>query len=133
MVSDNPIKVVFFDARDTLGEVDRPGHLVPYKPSTERMLQDVTQMGVELAVITNLPEELTDDQGKDMVVNAVLSADPSTGAPVTIGKYIKRRNVITNKAAKANKPSRAIYEYAAKQLGARLEECMFIGENMGEV
>ena len=34
-VNTDSIKVVFFDARDTLGEVDRPGHLVPYRPSTE--------------------------------------------------------------------------------------------------
>jgi len=34
----NPVEVVFFDARDTLGEVDRPGHLVPYRPSTEKLL-----------------------------------------------------------------------------------------------
>jgi len=127
------VKVVFFDARDTLGEVDRPGHLIPYRPSTEKLLQDVQQTGVQIGVITNLPDALTDDQGRDMVVNAVLREDPQTHQPVTIGKYIQRDHVITNKAAKANKPSREIYEYAAQRLGVQLEDCMFIGENMGEV
>jgi hemerythrin-like domain-containing protein len=128
-----PARVIFFDARDTLGEVDRPGHLIPYRPSTAKLLQDVSAMGVTIGVITNLPDELTDDQGKDMVVNAVLSEDPETGKPVTIGKYIEREHVITNKAAGHNKPAREIWEYAAKRLGVRLDECVFVGENMGEV
>jgi len=133
MPNSSPVKVVFMDARDTLGEVDRPGHLIPYRPSTEKFLSEISQLGVTLGVITNLPDTLSDDDGKDMVTGAVLSEDPATHEIVTIGKYIPRENVITNKAAKANKPARAIWEYAAKQLGVNVEECMFIGENQSEV
>lgn len=53
----NPIEIIFFDIRDTLGEVDRPGHLVPYKPSTEKLLDAMKSVvGVRIGVITNLPE-----------------------------------------------------------------------------
>jgi hypothetical protein len=131
--SNSPIKVIFFDARDTLGEVDSPGHLIPYRPSTEQMLQTCAGLGVQLGVITNLPDYLTDDQGKDMVVNAVLSEDATTHANNLIGKYIPRDNVITNKAAGANKPAKAIYQFAAKAMRVDVSECLFVGENMGEV
>jgi hypothetical protein len=125
--------VIFFDARDTLGEVDSPGHLIPYRPSTEQLLQACAGLGVELGVITNLPDSLSDDQGKDMVANAVLSEDAQSHAPNLIGKYIPRKNVITNKAARASKPDRAVYQFAARALGADPSECLFVGENMAEV
>lgn len=133
MVTSSAIRAIFFDARDTLGEVDSPGHLIPYRPSTEQMLEACARMGVRLGVITNLPDGLTDEQGKDMVVNAILREEASTRAPVTIGRYIDRRDVITNKAAGANKPDHAIYEFAAGQLGLRPSECLFVGENQNEV
>jgi hypothetical protein len=133
MATETLIKAIFFDARDTLGEVDSPGHLIPYRPSTEQLLEACSRMGVQLGVITNLPDDLTDDQGKDMVVNAVLREAPTTRGPIIIGKYIDRRNVITNKAAGVSKPDPAIYEYAAGQLGVRPSECVFVGENQNEV
>jgi hypothetical protein len=122
------IKVVFFDARDTLGDVDRPGHLIPYRPTTEKLLSGVKQLGVRIGVITNLPENLTDAQGKTMVTTAVLS-EAAAGKLRTIGDFIAANDVITNKAAKVDKPNRAIYEFAAKQLGVSPSECLFCGEN----
>src|SRR5260221_7298319 len=138
------IKAIFFDARDTLGEVDSPGHLLAYRPSTEQLLAGCKDMGVKLGVITNLPGDpnakpgtpefgLTDEQGKDMVVNAVLSWDEKTKKNHTIGEYIPRENIITNKAARASKPARKIYEYAANKLNVPLGECLFVGENQNEV
>jgi hypothetical protein len=138
------IKAIFFDARDTLGEVDTPGHMIPYRPSTEQLLAGCRDMGVKIGVITNLPGDpgarpgtpefgLTDEQGKDMVVNAVLSFDTKTKMTRTIGEFIPRENVITNKAAKTSKPAPEIYEYAARQLEVPIAECLFVGENQNEV
>jgi len=45
--------VVFFDVRDTLGEVDRPDHLLPYRPSTRKLLEAVETLGARLGAITN--------------------------------------------------------------------------------
>ena len=144
MANESRIEAVFFDARDTLGEVGSPGHLIPYRPSTEQLLTACRDFGVKLGVITNLPGDplavpgtpehgLTDDQGKDMVAHAVLSQDESTKSVRTIGDFIPREHVITNKAARASKPAREIYEFAAKQLDVALGSCLFIGENQNEV
>jgi hypothetical protein len=136
---ENTLKVIFFDARDTLGEVTSPGSLTPYRPSTEQMLDAMSQMGVKLGVITNLPDDITDEQGRKMVLTAQLSQSPDTGAYKTIGDYIKSENIITNHQASAalgkpaNKPFKDIYLFAAKKLGAHPGECMYIGENMNEV
>jgi len=133
MQESKSIKVMFFDARDTLGEVDRPGHLVPYRPSTEKLLLGVQALGLKMGVITNLPGDVTSDQGKDMVVSAVLSEDGASHQSNTIGKYIDRNNVITNHEAGFDKPDPRIYRFAAERLGVAPEECIFLGENLIEV
>ncbi|HSH93842.1 MAG TPA: HAD family hydrolase, partial [Roseimicrobium sp.] len=127
-----PIKVIFVDARDTLGEVDSPGHLVPYRPSTEQFLKGLKALGVTIGVITNLPTTLPAEKGKDMVVNAELSQDPDTKKINKIGDYIARENIITNHEAGADKPSAQIFRYAADRLKVKPEECLFIGENLLE-
>lgn len=134
------IKAIFFDIRDTLGEVDRPGHLIPYRPSTEQLLDAVSQMHVTLGAITNLPDNVTDEQGRDMLCTALLSEDEKTGKPKTIGNYILRENIVTNheaaaalKLPSANKPWPEIYKYAADKLKLKIEECLYIGENTNEV
>src|SRR4030095_7267529 len=86
------IKAVFFDARDTLGEVDRPGHLVPFRPSTESLLEAIKARGLKMGVITNLPADITADQGKEMVLTAELSQDPVSSRVRTIGNFIPREN-----------------------------------------
>ncbi len=126
------LSVVFVDARDTLGEVDRPGHMVPYRPSTEKLLSALQQMGLRIGVITNLPDDVSADEGKDMIVNAVLSEDSASGRLKTIGDYIRRQDVVTNHEAKTDKPARAIYEFAAKKLGVTPGNCLFLGENLVE-
>ena len=61
--SRNGIKAIFFDARDTLGEVDRPGHFIPYRPSTEQLLDGVkNQIKVRIGIITNVPSDQTAEQ-----------------------------------------------------------------------
>jgi HAD superfamily hydrolase (TIGR01549 family) len=127
------IKVVFFDARDTLGEVDSPGHLIPYRPSTEKLLGAMQQIGFRLGVITNLPEDVSAIQGKAMVTEAILSQNEGTGVLRTIGDFIEAEHVITNHEAGAAKPDAAIYRYAAEKLGAKPEDCLFLGENLIEI
>src|SRR5262249_45572257 len=89
MTNSGAVQAILFDARDTLGEVDRPGHLVPYRPSTEKLLAAVKNvLKLKIGIITNLPADVSDEQGRRMVVEAVLSEDPKAGKPVTIGDYI---------------------------------------------
>lgn len=126
------LKVVFLDARDTLGEVDRPGHLIPYRPSTEKLLEALKVMELKIGVITNLPNDVSADQGKDMILTAVLSENPTTGKATTIGDYIAREHIVTNHEAKVDKPARGIYDFAAKTLGVKPEHCLFLGENLVE-
>ena len=85
-----------------------------------------------MGVITNLPADLTADQGKDMVVYALISQDPATSKLRTIGEFIPRDNIVTNHEAGGDKPDPKIYQFAAKKLGVEPHECLFIGENLIE-
>jgi hypothetical protein len=104
-----PLRAIFFDARDTLGSVDRPGHLVAFRPTTEALLEYVKSMGVKIGVITNLPDNVSAEQGRLMVTSSVLSEDPATGKVRTIGDYIPAANVITNHDVGVAKPDPRIY------------------------
>jgi hemerythrin-like domain-containing protein/histidinol phosphatase-like enzyme len=128
----NPVEVVFFDARDTLGEVDRPGHLVPYRPSTEKLLSSMKEAGLTIGVITNLPEDVTADQGRAMVVDCILS-DNGGEQIVRIGDFIDADHVFTNHELGLDKPNPAIFRKAAEQMGVTPDRCMFVGENLIEV
>lgn len=128
-MQDALIRAVFFDARDTLGEVDRPGHLIAYRPSTEKLLSAMKALGYRLGVITNLPADLTIEQGKQMITGAVLSEEPR----LTIGDFIAAGDIITNHEAGCSKPDPRIYAYAAGKLDIPPAHCLFLGENLIEV
>lgn len=128
----HPLRAVFFDARDTLGSVDRPGHLVAFRPTTEALLESVKSMGLKIGVITNLPDNVSAEQGRLMVTGAVLSEDPKTGKVRTIGDYIPAAHIITNHDAGVDKPDPRIYRKAAELIGVKPEEAMFCGENLPE-
>ena len=116
------LKAVLFDLKDTLGYVDRPGHLVTYKPSTLELLQSASSMlGLRIGIITNLPRDVSADDGRQMLEDAGLM------------EFIDPKGVIINHDAKVDKPDPRIYQYAAKCLGLRPEECLFVGENFAEV
>jgi FMN phosphatase YigB (HAD superfamily) len=127
-----PLRAVFFDARDTLGSVDRPGHLVAFRPTTEALLEYVRSMGLKIGVITNLPDNISSEQGRTMVTSAILSEDPATGKVRTIGDYIPAANIITNHDVGVDKPDPRIYRKAAELIGVKPEEAMFCGENFPE-
>src|SRR5215212_8180428 len=120
----NPVEVVFFDARDTLGEVDRPGHLVPYRPSTEKLLNSMKEVGLTIGVITNLPKDITADQGRSMIVDAVLNENGGERI-VKIGDFIDADHVFTNHELGVDKPNPEIFRKAAEQMGVSADRCMF--------
>ena len=127
-----PLRAIFFDARDTLGSVTRPGHLVAFRPTTEALLEYVKSMGLKIGVITNLPDNVSAEQGRTMVTSCVLSEDPKTGKVRTIGDYIPAANIITNHDAGVEKPDPRIYRKAAELLGIKPGEALFCGENLPE-
>jgi len=132
MAEGRPLRAIFFDARDTLGNVDRPGHLVPFRPTTEQLLQSVKALGVKIGVITNLPDDVSAEAGKKMVTDAVLSQDPKSGKLRTIGDYIPAGHILTNHEAGVSKPDPRIYRKAAELLGVKPSEALFCGENLPE-
>ncbi len=116
------IKAIFFDAKDTLGYVDRPGHLVTYKPSTETLLETVGgTIGCRIGIITNLPRDVDSAAGLKMITDAGIAG------------FLDPAGFVTNHDAGADKPGAEIYRFAAAKLGLAPEECMFVGENFLEV
>jgi len=132
MAESRPLRAVFFDARDTLGNVVGPGQLVAFRPSTEQLLESVKALGVKIGVITNLPDNVSAAAGKKMVTEAVLSQDPVTGKYRTIGDFIPAKHVMTNHEAGVSKPDPRIYKKAAALLGVKPSESLFCGENLPE-
>ena len=132
MADGRPLRAIFFDARDTLGNVAGPGHLVPFRPTTEQLLQAVKAIGVKIGVITNLPDDVSTEAGKKMVTEAVLSQNPKSGKLRTIGDYIAANHVLTNHEAGFSKPDPRIYLKAAELLRVKPSEALFCGENLPE-
>jgi hemerythrin-like domain-containing protein len=128
MANDGPVEVVFFDIRDTLGEVDRPGHLVPYRPSTEKLLSGMRDVGLRIGLITNLPPGV---DGRQMIEGAVLSQNGD--GIKRISDFIDPDGLVTNQDAGVDKPDPKIFRFAAEKLGVPIERCMFVGENLVEV
>jgi hemerythrin-like domain-containing protein len=127
------LDVVFFDVRDTLGEVDRPGHLVPYRPSTEKLLVAMREVGLRIGIITNLPDEVSAEEGRQMLQEAILSENPEAMERFAISDFLDPKGIITNHEAGVSKPNPEIYLYAARQLGVPVERCMYSSENLIEI
>jgi hemerythrin-like domain-containing protein len=133
-MSGEPVEVIFFDVRDTLGEVDHPGHLVPYRPTTERLLRAVRDsVGVRIGVITNLPADVSADQGRRMVLEATLAEGADGHATIRIGDFLDPAGLIVNHEVGFDKPDPRIYRFAAEKLGVPIERCLYCGENLIEV
>lgn len=116
------IKTVFLDVRDTLGYVDRPGHLVLFKPSTRQFLQSLkNEMKVRIGIITNLPGNVSHDQGVAMLKEA------------GILEYVDPGDVVSSHEAGSEKPASGIYQYACNKLKVNPDESMYISENFIEV
>jgi len=112
---------VFFDVRDTLGYVDRKGHLVPYKPSTEMLFNVMKKIfDTRIGIIMNLPADVSSDDGVRMLKEA------------GIYSFLDPRGIIINHDVGIDKPAKQIFEYASKAVEVPIERCTFIGENILE-
>ena len=113
--------VFFFDIRNTLGVVDRQGHLVPFRPSAEALLKIVRdKMGARLGVITNVPHGV---DAKQMLKDAGLL------------DYFEPKGIVSSQdpevvAAKGEKPGRTIYELAARRMEVSIGDCTYVSENL---
>ncbi|MDX1188952.1 HAD-IA family hydrolase [Sinorhizobium medicae] len=116
-----PADAAFFDIRDTLGIVDRKGHLVPYRPSSFQLLETIRAIGLRIGLITNLPSDVSTADGFAMVKEAGLA------------DFIDPDGFVTNHDAGVEKPHPKIYSFAAQRMGLAPEKCIFIGENLAEV
>ncbi|MBV9719249.1 MAG: hypothetical protein JOZ77_08010 [Candidatus Eremiobacteraeota bacterium] len=131
------IKAILFDIDSTLGEIDSPGHLTPYLPSTEQLLRATTEMGVILGVIMNLPDAVSDEKGRAMVTSAVLSQNER--GTTTIGDFIKAQNIVTNHEATqalgrpTHLPDPELYRFAAKKLGIEPPQSLFVAADLNAV
>lgn len=121
---DYTTKAVFFDVRGTLGEVDRPGHLLPYHLTTARLLGEMRSIvGLKVGVISNLPSNLTSADGKKMLDDAGITP------------FLDPKAIVFNvdDDIRVDKPKREIFVLAAARLGLEPAECLFSGENLTEV
>ncbi|MGH3933378.1 MAG: HAD-IA family hydrolase [Pseudonocardiaceae bacterium] len=120
--ADRQVEAVFFDIRDTLGVVDRRGHLLKYKPTTDQLLEAMKQVvGLRIGLITNLPENVSSSDGEEMVKEA------------GIWEFLDPQGWVTNHDAGVEKPTPEIFVFAARQMGLAPERCLFVGENLTEV
>lgn len=122
-MSKPPRRVIFFDIRNTLGVVDRPGHLVKFRPTTDYLLKMVRdKIGVPIGVITNVPQGI---DARRMLEDAGLLEylDPN-GIISTLDPDVLEVN--------GQKPGGAIYHAAAKRMGVPIEDCIYVGENLVE-
>ncbi len=116
-------RVIFFDMRNTLGVVDRPGHLIKFRPTTDYLLKMVKEkMDVSIGIISNAPP--------GVVVKEML-------ADAGILQYLDEKGIISTqdgdvKAVGGEKPGAAIYQVAARRMGVPIENCLYIGENLVE-
>jgi FMN phosphatase YigB (HAD superfamily) len=115
------ISAVFFDIGGTLGDRDAAGRLVPFDDSVALLRAARDTLGLRVGVITNLPDTLGDDQIRRMLEAAGLLP------------FLDPRGLVTNHAAKADKPDPQIYEFAARQLDLPVESCLYVGEDADEV
>jgi HAD superfamily hydrolase (TIGR01509 family) len=116
------VRVVFFDIRDTLGVVDRKGHLIKFKPSTDQLLTALKALqGLRLGVITNLPANVSSADGRAMLEEAGILS------------YLDPKGFVSNHEAGFEKPDPRIFAFAAEQMGVAPGDCLFCGENLIEV
>jgi hypothetical protein len=124
------IKAVLLDSRGTLGEEEQPGRLVPYRPSTHKLLEGLKSLGLRIGVLTNVADDASPDDVKRGIADAVL--DERDGKAVRIGDYIALDDIFTNKDLPAAKPAPEAFVAAACRMGVAPNSCLFMGENLLE-
>lgn len=108
MAKGNDVKAVFFDIRDTLGVVDRKGHLVKFKPTTDQLLDGMKSVvGLRIGIITNLPADVPAEQGRKMLEET------------DIWPFVDKDGFVTNHEAGAEKPDPKVFRFAAEKMGLK--------------
>ena len=113
--------VVFLDVGGTLGTVDSELKLHPFD-STPALLTCLRKtLGLRLGVISNTPTQMDSAALKNLLEKAGLA------------QFFEANLIVASTDAHASKPDVAIYSFAAQQAGVPPRECLYIGEDAGEV
>jgi hypothetical protein len=116
------IGVVFFDVGNTLAGRKPDGALKVFQPSSPMLLHVMgSVLGLKLGVISNLPNDLTPEQFRQLLAQAELLP------------YFDLKGIVTNHDAGADKPDPRIYRFAAERMGAATSDCLYVGEDETEV
>jgi FMN phosphatase YigB (HAD superfamily) len=116
-----PLQFVFFDIGNTLGRVDAAGEFTAFG-STKALLRSMRDgLGLRVGVISNLPDTMTRAQAQALLDGAGL------------GTFLDPHGLVTNHDAGADKPQKAIYEFAAAQVDVPIGQCLYVGEDASEV
>jgi hypothetical protein len=127
------ISAVFLNVENTLGEVDQPGHFLPYRPSSQQLLESFRRRGLRIGAIVNIPADSKQVENVAMIRNGILSQDAKTGKSLTIGDFIASEDFVSNLEAGASQPAAKIFEFAVKKFRLAPEDCLFVGQDLMEV
>ena len=117
-------RAAFFDIGYTLGVVTTIGgakKLTAYSTSSALLSTFSKVLGLRTGIITNVPGDMTLQDVKTLLGEAGLL------------DLLDGNAIITNLAAKANKPNPEIYQYASRQLGLSPGQCLYMGDDPAEV
>ncbi len=116
----DPIQAVFFDLGDTLVE-DVGGGMFGLRPGAAETVALLQDLGVELGIITNVPEGWTREDLEAILVEPEFLDEFSV--------------LVLSSQAPASKPDPAIYTFAHSLLAVPvpITETAFVGETLGEI
>ena len=116
------VHFVFFDIGRTLGEYDSAaGRLLPYPNTADLLARTRDVLKLRMGIITTLGP-LSNNQGLRLLADAGLS------------KFFEEAAFVSEHDVNGQgKPSPLIYQFAAGAVGAKIEHCLFIGDDLVEV
>jgi hemerythrin-like domain-containing protein len=126
------IEAVFLNVENSLGQTDKPGSFLPYRPSSQQLLETFKSQGWRIGAIINLADGVKESDYVQTIRNGILSEDAKTGRILTIGDFISAEDFVSSRAAGAEKPDRRIYEFAARKFGVRPEACVYVSQDTTE-
>lgn len=116
------VHFVFFDIGGTLGGYDPAGgRLIPYPDTPDLLARMRNVLKLRMGIITTFGT-LSNNHGLRLLADAGLSEFFEEAA------FVSEHDVNGQ-----GKPSFVIYQFAAETVGARIEQCLFIGEDLVEV